>query len=332
LKFYKYFLTGFIILFFCQKSFSQSLLPNLGGQRTGTSSLTFLKIGNGGRGTAMGETFVAVANDISALYWNPAGITLFKENGVTFSHTRWFVDTQLNYFGGVYHFGNQNAVGISVTSLRTEDMKVTTEFQPQGTGSYFRFSDIAIGLTYARQLTDRFSFGATLKYIEETDGALKMKGFVGDLGTYYRTGLGTSRFAVTISNFGGQFTPQGSVDLVSGRTVSSFQKYPPPTFFRFGFAIEPIMNKTNRLTTSVQLSSPNDNAENLNFGAEYAFKEFFFLRGGYKINVDAESFSGGAGIKFTTSFAKADLDYSIAKYGQLGYAQRLSLNLMFARK
>jgi len=90
------------------------LIPNLGGQRTGTSSLQFLKIGNGARGTGMGESFTAVADDISSLFYNPAGLVRFKDNGLFFSHTEWFVDTRLEYFGGAYHFGS-NAVGISVT-------------------------------------------------------------------------------------------------------------------------------------------------------------------------------------------------------------------------
>lgn len=104
-----------IIIFTANLSYSQ-LIPNLGGQRRGTSSLQFLKIGSGARATGMGESFVAVANDISALYWNPAGITQFSENGLTFSHSRWFVDTDVNFFGGVYHIG-ENSIGVSVTSL-----------------------------------------------------------------------------------------------------------------------------------------------------------------------------------------------------------------------
>ncbi len=312
-------------------SFAQ-LFPNLGGQRTGTASLQFLKIGNGARATGMGESFVAVSNDITSLQWNPAGLVSFKENGVTFSYTQWFVDSRLNYFGGVYHFGGSNAVGISVTSLRTEDMKITTEFQPTGTGEYFRFSDIGIGLSFARQMTEQFSFGLTVKYVEENLGALKMRGVLGDVATFYRTGLGTSRFAIMISNFGGQVTPSGDVNLIGGRSVNSFQRFPPPTNFQLGFAIEPLLNKNNRLTTAIQLNSPTDNAENVNVGLEYAFKEFLFFRGGYKFNVDAETYSAGVGLKFPITFAFANFDYSISKFTELGLTQRFSLNLLFPSK
>ncbi|MBS1494445.1 MAG: PorV/PorQ family protein [Bacteroidetes bacterium] len=326
----KVFYTLVFLLIF-STSYSQ-LLPNLGGQRTGTASLQFLKIGNGARSAGMGESFVAVSNDISSLYYNPAGLVLFKENGITVSHTEWFVDTRLEYAGGVYHFGGNNAVGLSVTSLRTEDMKVTTELQPIGTGAYFRFSDMAIGLSFARQMTEQFSFGATIKYVEETLGEVKMRSVLGDLGTYYKTGLGTSRFSVVISNFGSQVKPTGSVQLIGDRTANTFQQFPPPTIFKIGFALEPVLNEKNRLTTSIQLNSPNDNAEYLNFGAEYAFKEYLFLRGGYKINVDAENFSVGAGLRLPLTFAMLNLDYALSNYKELGFAQRLSLNVMFARK
>lgn len=321
----------FFILVFCNISYGQ-LFPNLGGQRTGTAALQFLKIGTGARATGMANTFVAVSNDISSLQYNPAGLVEFKDNGLSFSYTQWFVDTKLSNFGGVYHFGGSNAVGLNVTALQTEDMKVTTEFQPNGTGDYFRFSDLSIGLSFARQMTEQFSFGATLKYVEEELGALKMQGVLGDLATYYKTGLGTSRFAIMISNFGGQVTPSGSVNLVNGRVADAFQKFPPPTLFQFGFAIEPYMTKTNRVTTSVQLNSPNDNAENMSLGVEYAYKEFLMFRTGIRFNADAESFSAGLGLKFPISFANANFDYSISNFQDLGYAQRFSLNILFPTK
>ena len=316
-------------LMFANYSYAQ-LFPNLGGQRVGTSSLQFLKIGNSARGTGMAETFVAVANDMSSLTYNPAGLVMFKENGVAFNHTQWFVDTRLENFGGVYHFGS-NAIGLNVISLRTDDMKITTEYQPEGTGDYFRFSDLSIGLSFARQMTDQFSFGATIKYVEEGLGELKMKTVLGDLATFYKTGLGTTRFAVMISNFGGQVSPSGSVNLIGGRVANDFQKFPPPTLFKIGFAMEPILDKNNRLTTSIQLNSPNDNAENFSIGGEYAYKEFLFVRSGYKFNVDAESFSAGAGVKFPISFAKTNIDYSIAKYKDLGYTHRFSLTILFPK-
>lgn len=321
-----------ILLLFCTDAAFSQLIPQLGDQRAGTSSLQFLKIGIGGRATGMGETFVAVANDISALYWNPAGLMQFEGNGIHFTHAEWLVDLNHEFFGGVYRLGSNNAIGLSIISLNTPAMEKTTEFQPGGTGEYFKYGDLGIGLTFARKLTDQFSFGLTFRYVEETLADLKMRGFVFDLGTYYWTGLSNTRFAVTISNFGPQVKATGSVTNSTGGTVSEFQQFPPPTLFRIGFAYDPIDNKTNKLTTSIQLNHPNDNAENLNLGAEYSYRNFLFLRGGYKFNVESEDFSAGIGFQMPVYITKTSLDYSIANFKDLGFTHRISINMILEKK
>lgn len=322
----------FTALIIISASAYAQLIPELGNQRAGTSSLQFLKIGIGGRATGMGESFIAVSNDMSALYWNPAGLMQFKEYGVHFTHSEWLVDLKHEFAGGIYRFGGNNVIGISVIALHTAAMKKTTEFQPLGTGEYFKFGDLGIGLTYARKLTDQFSFGITVRYVEETLAELKMRGVMFDLGTYYWTGLSNTRFAVTISNFGPQVKPGGSVELAGGRTLNTFQQFPPPTIFRIGFAYDPVDNAKNKLTTSIQLNHPNDNAENINIGAEYSYKDFLFLRGGYKFNVDAENYSGGIGVKIPVLVTKTSLDYSVANFKDLGLTHRISLSLLFDKK
>lgn len=303
------------------------LLPVLGGQRAGISTAQFLKIGVGGRASALGESFVAIANDASALYWNPAGLVQFDEHQVIFSHTDWVADIKHQFAGAVYKISDVDAVGVSFTTLHMDDMKVTTETLPYGTGEYFSFGDIAVGLSYAHKFTEQFSFGATVKYIHETLDKLYMSGFMVDLGTYYWTGLGTSRFAVAVSNFGNQISPKGEVYQIDGTKVSEFQAFSPPTMFRIGFAVEPIMTDNHTLTTSIQLNHPNDNSENVGFGLEYNFKNLFFVRGGYKLNVDEQNFTFGVGVNAPISFAKASFDYAYANFNRLGNTHRFSILL-----
>ncbi len=309
----------------CLRSASAQLVPVLGAQRAGTSTAQFLKIGVGPRATAMGESFVAIANDASALYWNPAGISQFDQNEILVSHTNWVVDIRHQFVGMVYHLTHDDAVGVSLTSLHTDDMPVTTEFQPTGTGEYFRFSDLAVGLSYSRRMTPQFSFGATIRYIEETFDILKMRGVVLDFGTYYWTGLGTSRFSAVVSNFGSQIRPTGSKTLVGGTTISQFQEFSPPIMFRFGFAFEPLQDETNSITTSIQLNHPNDNSENVGFGVEYQWMKTFFLRGGYKLNVDEQALSAGAGVSTLLSMFRLNVDYSYISFARLGPVHRISL-------
>lgn len=322
----KYIITIVLILI-TFSDIKPQLFPVLGGQRAGISTAQFLKIGVGGRATAMGDAFVAVANDVSALYWNPAGLTQFSDNQIIFSHNQWVVDINHDFVGAVYHLDDANSFGVSLTALTMDEMKVTTEYAPFGTGEYFGFSDVGISVSYSRKMTDQFSFGGTVRYIEETLDKLKMRGFMIDLGTYYWTGLGSTRFAVTVSNFGNDLAPDGEVVLVGKGTKSEWQSFSPPTMFRIGFAFEPYEDEQHRVTTSIQLNHPNDNSENVSLGAEYVWKKMFFARGGYKFNVEEQNYSFGAGVNVPISIANVSVDYAFANFSRLGSAHRFSIIL-----
>jgi len=321
----------YIITFlFITISFSEikpQLIPVLGDQRAGISTAQFLKIGVGGRASAMGDAFVAIANDASSLYWNPAGLSQFVENQVMFSHNQWVADISHDFIGAVYHLDDANSVGVSLTSLSMQDMKVTTEFAPFGTGQYFGFSDLGIAVSYSRRMTDQFSFGGTIRYIEESLDILKMRGVMIDLGTYYWTGLGSTRFAVAVTNFGNNLAPDGEVVLIGNRTQSEWQSFAPPTMFRIGFAFEPYEDEENKLTTSIQLNHPNDNSENLSLGVEYVWNKMFFARGGYKFNVDEQNYSFGAGVNVPISIANVSVDYAFGNFTRLGSTHRFSIIL-----
>jgi hypothetical protein len=313
------------------------LIPNLGGQRVGISALQFLKLGVGARAAGLGEAFVSIANDASALYWNPSGIVQFPSHQVLVAHMEYVADIQHDFLGVVYHLDDQNALGASFTSLHMQDMEITTETQPMGTGRYYTFGDVAFGLTYARKMTDQFSAGVTVRYVEETLDVLKIRAVVFDIGTVYWTGLGTARFAVAISNFGSDVSPQGTVPGIDGGTTSAFQSFSVPTVFRLGIAMDPIETDDHRLTTTIQLNHPNDNAENVRVGIEYAWSNTFFLRAGLKstigqplLSADATSDEGmaaGAGLRAAVGSMSVSVDYAYTDFQRLGSVHRISLVL-----
>ncbi len=321
-----------LFLSFNCATFAQ-LFPVLGEQRVGISTAQFLKIGAGGRATAMGDAFVAVADDATAMYWNPAGLVQFNRNEVIVSHNKWLVDIDHNFFGAVYHLGVNDALGFSVTSVTMDQMKRTTEFQPFGTGEFFNVSDFAFSLTYAKRMTDKFSFGGTVKYVHSTLAELTMSGFLVDLGTYYWTGLGTSRFAVTFSNFGGQLQPNGDIVAVgSNEKISDWQQFSPPTMFRLGFAVEPYQTEIQRVTLSAQLNHPNDNSESLSLGSEYAYAMPSFgtelsARAGYKLNVEGQDISAGIGLEQNFNVISVGFDYSFVRFDKFGSVHRLTVTL-----
>ncbi len=315
------------------------LVPNLGGQRAGISAFQFLKIGVGARGVAMGEAFVAVADDASSLFWNPAGLVQTEEDQVFVAHTEYVAEIRHEYLGAIYHLTDADAIGLSLTSLHMQDMEITTETQPLGTGRYFSFGDIGIGVTYARKMTEQFSFGATVRYVEETLDMLRMRSVMVDLGTYYWTGLGTARFAVVISNFGSDVAPQGTVATAGGVSVTEFQSFSLPTLFKLGFAMDPILSEDQRLTTSVQLNHPNDNAENVRLGMEYAWHNTLFVRGGIKRTIgqkllaadetSEENFMLGAGFRVSTGVSTITADYAYSQYSLLGALHRFSVTFTY---
>ncbi|GAB4290617.1 MAG: type IX secretion system outer membrane channel protein PorV [Ignavibacteriaceae bacterium] len=303
------------------------MFPVLGGQRAGISTAQFLKIGVGGRASALGDAFIAISDDASALYWNPAGLVQFSQNQILFAHNEWVADINHDFIGVVYHLDETNSFGISFTALTMDEMEVTTEFAPFGTGQYFSFSDLAVSVSFARKMTDQFSFGGTIRYIEETLDILKMRGVMIDLGTLYWTGLGTTRFAVAVSNFGNDLAPDGEVVLVGNRAKSSWQAFSPPTMFRIGFAFEPYQDQVNKITSSVQLNHPNDNSENVSLGIEYKWKTVLSLRGGYKLNVEEQNYTFGAGVFVPVSIADVTVDYAFSNFSRLGSAHRFSIML-----
>lgn len=318
---------GFLSIFFSATTSRAQLIPILGNQRAGTAMAQFLKIGVGGRAVGMGEAFVALANDASALYWNPAGIAQMNKSEFIFSHVNWPVEVKHEFAGYVHRLGELNALGVSVTALHTDDFEETTVYQPLGTGNFVSFGDLAVGISFARRMTDRFSMGVTLKYVDETLAELHARNVFVDFGTYYWTGFGTSRFAISVSNFGTNIKPSGTLYFRDGSQTSSFQDFAPPTIFRIGFATEIVNQAEHKVTTALQLNHPNDNAENLNLGAEYWWRNALALRGGYRTNVDEETFTFGAGVALPLKVFHLNLDFSYTEFGNLGSASRFTASL-----
>ena len=304
---------------------AQAQIPRLGGNKVATSSAQFLKIGVGARAVSMGESFVAIADDASALFWNPAGAALTPDRSAFFSHTDWAVDIDYDYFAYIQNLSNFGRLGVSFGTLYTDDMPITDEYHPDGTGAFFSYSDLFLGITYAKALTDRFAMGTTVKFIQEDLADLKSKSWAVDLGTHYNTGFKTIRFAVSIVNFGPNIKPKGKTTA-----GEEYEDFSPPTIFRFGIAFDPYFSSMHKITTTMQVNHPVDNAEDINIGTEYWWRQMLALRAGYRTGADEGGLSAGMGILLTPPvISQLILDYAYSDFGRLGSVQRFSLGLSF---
>jgi hypothetical protein len=209
-------------------------------------------------------------------------------------------------------------------------MEVTTVYHPYGTGEYFNYGDIFTGLTFSHKMTDRFSYGATVKYVEETLADLDMKTVLMDLGTYYWTGYKTLRFCVSLVNFGSQARPDGTYlkPLIDGgEEETKYALFSPPTEFRIGAAMDLYDKGDLKTLLSVQLNHPVDNSEYFVAGVEQSYKEKLFLRGGYIGNQAQRSLSFGAGVNIPISKFGLSADYSWSDFGVLGDIQKIQISV-----
>ena len=150
------------ILFISSIGFSQ--LDNTESiSKTGTTSAQFLKIGADARGASMGNAFTAMSGGISSMYWNPAGMTSIRKMEAIFLSSDWIAGITYNYAAFGLNLGNSGIIGFSMTSLSTPEDVVRTVEKPSGTGEYFDANDLALNISYARRLTNKFSLGGNNK-------------------------------------------------------------------------------------------------------------------------------------------------------------------------
>lgn len=317
--------------------------------KVGTAGLQFLKLGVDARAIGMGEAYTAVSDDISSVYWNPAGLALRPENQVLFSHTEWVADIQHEFVAAsmVTDFGT---LALHGSVLHMDYMDVTTEEAFGPTGETFTAYDMAAGLTYSNAFTDKFSFGVTARYLREGLDEYNVNGMSVDIGTLYNTGWKNLTVGMALRNFGPDLQYEidkdndGEVDedpfdlidndgdglIDEDREEADFKL---PMNFSLGIMGEVYNYDRHRVIASFQLDSCVDRVETYNLGMEYKFGTFK-VRTGYQFELDEAGLSAGLGWSIPTSFAIFDIDYSYTDMGDLSESfvkspHRISLKMFF---
>jgi long-subunit fatty acid transport protein len=335
-----------ILLLILTASFieAQDFVSNV--SKRATTAAPFLSIGQGARATSMGSAFVAVADDPSAIFWNPAGLAKLQGGSASFDHTKWVADINYNFMAVNYNLGDYGALGVSFLTSSIDEMVVRTIENPEGTGETFGVTDAMFSVSYAVNLTDNFSIGFNPKFVMQKIWRTSATAFALDLGVLYRTPFDGIMLGMSISNFGTKMKMTGNTALVlydpdpnsTGNNnqipaILQTDEWELPLNFRVGISYEPIKTDMHKLLVAVDALHPADDYESVNVGAEYGFNDLFFIRGGFKslfLKDSEESFTAGAGIKqrFFGNVA-IRIDYSYGSFGRLTNVQKFTVGVEF---
>jgi hypothetical protein len=295
-----------------------TITPSNAGNRSGTTSEAFLKISTSARGVGVGGAQVAIAQGVSSIAYNPAGMLFVRDWGAGCSYTSWFAGIQHSYFGIVKNLPGIGAIGLSLTMLTTDDIMETTPSQPEGTGLFFRASDYAVSIAYARQVTDQFRVGVNAKYIKSYlyNTELGASSIAFDIGTLYDIPILKSHLGVALTNIG------KDVKFID-------EQYSIPTALRFGVMVDVYKEAAHSVVSLIQISRVNDAEEQYNLGAEYVFNDMISLRAGYKFAYDQEDFAGGVGFKTSALGFDGNLDYAYNNFKYLPGTHAFSVEFNF---
>ncbi len=274
-------------------------------ERNGTGGALELRLPVGPRGSALGSSVVGDASGIEALFWNPAGLATIERTEATFSHTQYFADMKLNYAAVGTHLGI-GTLAFNAKVLSIGDVIVTTEDAPDGTGEILSPTFSVLGMSYARQFTDRVLFGLTTNFVNERIRSASATGVSFDFGVQYVTGYRGLRLGMAMKNFGPSMEfggddfnvnlrPPDTDPTSSNRTLAfTSASFEQPSFFSLGATIDVVKNANSRLALMSAFQNNNFVGDNYSGGAEWSYKDTFALRGSWfgSVNTPIDATTG----------------------------------------
>jgi len=283
----------------------------------GTSAFPFLKIEPSARAVAMGGAFTGLADDESALYYNPAGIAQFETKRYIATYHNYFADMQSGFLGFVKPLTpDKTYLGIYLTYLNYGDFTETDNSGNElGT---FSGSDLVVAGTFAYKHTYNWRFGLTGKLIYEKVHDYSATGLAFDIGAKYSSDREYYTAGLMVQNLGFQMTALGD------------EKESLPLTVRAGGSAR-LKGLPLLLTSDIILPTDNDVA--LAIGGEYAVAKPFFIRAGwntfgsnYQAANSDDNWAGlGLGFGFDVK-DKMQISYAFTPAAELGDSHRITLS------
>jgi hypothetical protein len=318
-------------------------------QKLAQTGFQFLSVVSDARAASMGEAMTSLQTNSSSLFFNPAGMAgMDNFVDISVSSNQWIADIK-HYTLGIAlspFEGRYGVLGFSVQSVNYGDFygtrfNSTLPLGYEDTG-IFTVDAIAIGIGYAKLVTDRFSIGGQVRWVKQSFGEsvvpLNSRADSTRQGYYVAdTGRVTNKLTPFVIDFGTQFKT-GIKSLVFGMSVRNFSQevkyategFQAPLVFTIGISMNvmdllDIDPQDHTLNMSIDASHYRDHAEQLRIGLEYRVMNMLSLRGGYITNNDESGISYGIGVsKFGFSF-----DYAYTPFGVFDKVQRLTARFSF---
>ena len=309
----------------CLLSTIYCLLPTasfaaFSGADKGTSSGQFLKLGAGARAAGMGEAYSAVADEASAIYWNPAALTRINGFSATFMHAALLADISYEFLGYGQKLGDRGALGLGVQYL---SMPAFHETAPSGfeTGTSFNPKDTGVTLACSFRLSEKYSAGISGKYIRSgiDKSASTFAADLGVLGAPFRARGADLWLSLVVQNLGGKLKFEQKSD-------------PLPLNVKLGSSLNIMKN----WLIGLDVNFPRDNRPYAALGTEYRLAHGadmgFAGRAGFNSRTlgDIGGFNGvsaGAGL----DYKQFGLDYAFLPFGAIGMTHRISVTVGFGK-
>ena len=286
------------------------------------SGASFLKLGVGARALGLGSAYTSVANDVTALYWNPGGLAQLKNREVSAMHAELFADTRFDFFGYA-HPTSKGTWSIGAVYLSQGSIEGRSETRTKS--SDFTASDLSVTFGASKYVSGRTSLGLNLKVLQSKMAGNSSSGFALDAGSIWKISDSKLEMGFAVQNLGPQmkFREEG---------------YPLPLSLASGVSY-PIFS---RLLISADLKyQPYDTRTSLSIGTEFSPVSMLSLRVGYLTNAiraigsknnnfeEKVSNLSGFGLGIGFKIGSSAMDYSFTPAGELGNSQRIYLSIRF---